>query len=98
MPAMRHTYPESPLMQRIHPLGRLIEAERRNQHLTYQDIADRSEQAGYSLSRSTVHRLASEPMLPTISRSNMYGLAAALNVDVVTVSRAVLASWGIDTP
>lgn len=83
----------------MHPLGALIESQRKkpDNRWSYQDIANQSEAAGCPIAKSTVQDLATKPMKPTITRANVFGLAAGLKVTALTVARAALSSWGIDT-
>jgi hypothetical protein len=60
------------------------------------DVERRARAAGEKLNRSTVSDLRKE-MTPSITRANVYGLAAGLGVTPLTVATAAIESWGIET-
>lgn len=82
----------------MHPLGQLI-AERMDHpdhRWSVRDVERRAREQGESLNRSTVSDLRKR-MTPSITRVNVFGLAAGLGVTPLTVAAAALESWGIPT-
>lgn len=82
----------------MHPLGRLI-AERMDHpdhRWSVRDVERQARERGESLNRSTVSDLRKR-MTPSITRANVFGLAAGLGVTPLTVANAALESWGIST-
>lgn len=82
----------------MHPLGRLIaeRMEHPDHRWSVRDVERRARERGESLNRSTVSELR-RGMTPSITKSNVFGLAAGLGVTPLTVAIAALESWGIDT-
>jgi hypothetical protein len=79
-------------------LGRLISERMENKDHRWgvRDVERRARERGESLNKTTVSELRRE-MTPTITRANVYGLAAGLGVTPLTVALAALESWGIET-
>lgn len=82
----------------MHPLGRLIaqRMDHPDHAWSVRDVERRAREQGESLNKSTVSDLRKK-MPPSITRSNVFGLAAGLGVTPLTVANAALESWGIET-
>lgn len=82
----------------MHPLGRLISQRMENpdHRWSVRDVERRAREQGESLNKTTVSELRRE-MTPTLTRANVFGLAAGLGVTPLTVALAALESWGIET-
>lgn len=77
-------------------LRSLIRQVMETKALTYQAVADQATAHGFKLSRSTVHDLATEPIMsrpPTFEQIS--ALACGLGIDPDEVKRAVLADIGM---
>lgn len=82
----------------MHPLGRLISErmDHPDHRWSVRDVERRAREQGESLNKTTVNDLR-KGMTPSITRSNVFGLAAGLGVTPLTVAIAALESWGIQT-
>lgn len=82
----------------MHPLGRLIaqRMDHPDHRWSVRDVERRARDLGESLNKSTVSDLRKR-MPPSITRSNVFGLAAGLGVTPLAVANAALESWGIET-
>jgi len=82
----------------MHPLGRLISErmDHPDHRWSVRDVERRAREQGESLNKTTVNDLR-KGMTPSITRSNVFGLAAGLGVTPLTVAMAALESWGIQT-
>lgn len=82
----------------MHPLGRLIaqRMDHPDHRWSVRDVERRARDLGESLNKSTVSDLRKK-MPPSITRSNVFGLAAGLGVTPLAVALAAIESWGIET-
>jgi hypothetical protein len=82
----------------MHPLGRLIakRMDMKDHRWAVRDVERRARAAGERLNKTTVSDLRRK-MTPTITKANIYGLAAGLGVTPLTVGLAALESWDIET-
>jgi len=82
----------------MHPLGRLIaqRMDHPDHRWSVRDVERQAREQGESLNRSTVSGLRNA-MTPSITRANVFGLAAGLRVTPLTVALAAIESWGIET-
>lgn len=82
----------------MHPLGRLIaqRMDHPDHRWSVRDVERRARDLGESLNKSTVSDLRKK-MPPSITRSNVFGLAAGLGVTPLAVAMAAIESWGIET-
>lgn len=75
----------------------LIKTRKRDLGLTYAQMVERTEQAGYPISRSMFHHYADKEWHNIPTTDALRGIAAALEVDVDEVLSAAAESTGIQT-
>lgn len=77
-------------------LSELIERARDKTGDSYRELAERAQAKGFSLTGSSIHRLAVNPLRTVPEPQTLRALAYALNETVETVTLASVASLGIE--
>lgn len=79
----------------VSALAELIEAQRAELGRSFEAIADRAKAAGFPISKSYVHQLASEPIEDVPSTSVLKALSYGLTIPLPVVVDAALESCGL---
>lgn len=77
-------------------LPELIRGQMEALSLSYDQVEQRAQRAGYQVSDSTVYNLVTRPMRRAPSKEILEGLAAGLDLPLVRLQRATLRALGWD--
>lgn len=77
-------------------LSELIERAKDKSGESYRELAERAQARGFSLTGSSIHRLATTPLRSVPEPESLRALAVALDESVESVTLASVASLGID--
>jgi hypothetical protein len=96
MPGMEgSTDPMRPTPEEL-TLPELIRSQMEALSLSYDQVEQRAQRAGYQISDSTVYNLVTRPMRRAPSKEILEGLAAGLDLPLVRLQRATLRALGWD--
>jgi hypothetical protein len=96
MPGMEgSTDPMRPTPEEL-TLPELIRGQMAALSLSYDQVEQRAQRAGYQVSDSTVYNLVTRPMRRAPSKEILEGLAAGLDLPLVRLQRATLRALGWD--